>query len=398
MTEEVSLPVLLRKARKAVSSGDYEAAEPLYAQILQAPEMANNLDFKMRHAVCAEKVGKIDLALKTYQEIVVIYHEQGELSAAESIEKSIAALYSAAENEIERSSDEAKPVSEKPDVIALEEPELMQELLLMGEQKSLYPTEVLCDVETLSGKIWLIDHGILDVHLPDYAQPSRLEAKDGALVLAGEIGLFTRQRRVATLVAETSVSYTEIDNEDIRQRQKIDPPFDAGMKRLLCERWVDPVLKQHSVFERINDFGRRYLANSFERMTLEAGETLMSVDEEHDGAYILQSGCMFLTYDEDNTPAELDEEFLMTGVHPGDLLHLSGLIRGYKSKYKIVAATKVELLFLSRERFEIFSHHRPWIIQALVRYSRRPAHLQVMHPQDDYLWQANRGIKFRRAC
>jgi len=95
---------------------------------------------------------------------------------------------------------------------------------------------------------------------------------------------------------------------------------------------------------------------------------------------------------------ELDDENgnLLSSVVPGDMIHMGGLLHGYQSPYRIVAATPVRLLRLSLEAFELFSLRRPWIVQAVVRYCRRPVHLQVMRPKDDYLWKSNRHIELRR--
>ncbi len=390
----MSLPSLLRQARSAVSDKKYNEAEALYAAIMQYDEMKDNLDIKMRHAFCAEKSGNIEVALNYYQQIVVTYHEQGELAAAEILEKNIAALYDKAEKAITSS----PPKTPEDEAAPLSDDALMLELVSMGEKQELYPTEVLCDAGDMPDKIWLIDHGIINVFTPEFKQINTLEPQKGSLVLAGEMGLFTRQRRSATLIAHTSVTYTAVENSKIYERQHRDAAFNRDMQRLLRDRWVEPVLQQHSVFERINDIDRKYLAHSFEHLTLNAGDSLISAHTEHDGAYILQSGCMFLKYDESMKKDEPEAKEMMTGIHPGDLIHLSGLLRGIKPNYHIDAATRVELLHLSRKNFEKFSRQRPWLIQAILRYSRRPAHLQVLHPQDDCLWQANRNIRLRKAC
>jgi hypothetical protein len=39
---------------------------------------------------------------------------------------------------------------------------------------------------------------------------------------------------------------------------------------------------------------------------------------------------------------------------------------------------------------------RPWITQAILRFSHRPAHLQIMRPEDDYLWKADRHVKVEK--
>jgi len=108
---------------------------------------------------------------------------------------------------------------------------------------------------------------------------------------------------------------------------------------------------------------------------------------------------LFFLHDKDGS---LDDEFegedgsLLSSVVPGDMVHLGGLLHSYQSQYRIVAATPVRLLRLSRDAFELFAVRRPWIIQAVLRYCRRPVHLQVLRPNDDYLWKSNRHIELRK--
>lgn len=397
MKDIEKLPSLLRQARVAVANHAYKDAESLYALILKQTEMKDHLDLNIRHAFCAEKIGETELALKSYQAIVVFYHELGEVEQAEQLEQRIAALYAADEAEVisDLPSAQTEIMFESGDVVGLDDETLVQELCAMGSQHSLQPHEMLCEVGDIAEHLWFINHGIIDICEADLAEKHTLEAAAGSLVLLGELGLFTKQRRIATLIAHTAVQYTAIAISKISQRRQVDAVFDNAIERLMRERWVEPVLKQHVVFERINDIDRKHLAHSFERISLNPGEVLIAEDEKHRGAYLLQSGCMFFTYHK--TEDEAGSPTLVTGIFPGDVFHLRGLLRGYQQNYRITAATAVEVLYLSREKFETFSQRRPWLIQAIVRYSHRPAHLQVMHPHDDYLWQANRDIKLCRA-
>lgn len=420
MNDEVALPQLLREARKAAFKHEYAEAEALYSSVLLFPEMHDNLDVKMRYAYCAEKAGNLDDAIHYYEEIIETYRETGETGAADSLQESVEKLKQSpqqpeagpAESESETGAAAAGEAAEETSATDAEEKleaetgneplsdeMLMQELRGMGKARHLDPGDILCLTGDPSESLWLIERGKLDVQMPDYEEKDTLFSPEGAVTLAGEIGFFTLQRRSASLTASSEVDYVDIPADAIRQRQQNEPPFNDAMERLLRERWAEPVLAQHSVFERVNDIDRKRLAHAFTHISLQAGETLIDADEEHDGTYLLQSGCMFFTHHVDDGSQPMDEhddDSHMISIMPGDMVHLGGLLRGHKSSYKIVTATPVQLLHLSREDFEPFTLRRPWIIQAILRYSRRPAHLQVMHPEDDYLWQANRNITLRR--
>lgn len=92
----MSIPLMRRKARKAVSAGDYEAAALLYTQLMGHEDMAGDIDIKARHAFCIEKAGHANQAIKLYREISAYYEGVGETSARESIDKMVALL----ENEV----------------------------------------------------------------------------------------------------------------------------------------------------------------------------------------------------------------------------------------------------------------------------------------------------------
>ena len=56
---KVTLPALLREVRKAISHEDYVEAERLYWEILAFPDMADDLDARLRYAYCSEKNGHL---------------------------------------------------------------------------------------------------------------------------------------------------------------------------------------------------------------------------------------------------------------------------------------------------------------------------------------------------
>lgn len=383
-----TIPKLLRQVRKAISQENYPEAEMLYEQILQMPEMADDLDIRVRYASCTEKNGNRDQAIDAYCEVLKIYYDRGEEGAAASIEKILKELRSkAAETEPE--------AVEETAIEALNDAELMQRLCDMGKHVTPAAGEILCREGEMPESFWLLRHGSILVHLPDYDEPDTIYAKEGHLALVGELGFFTDQRRSADLEVASNAELFEIRSDDVRKERERDPAFGAAMQRLLYERWAEPVLTRHTVFERVNDIDRMRLMRTFDRITLGPGEVLIEAGEEHHYAYMLQSGCMFFMHPKDHMDDTADsaDGSVMTSIFPADMVHLGGLLAGYKSEYRVVTATPVKLLRLSQQDFEPFTLRRPWIIQAILQFSRRPAHLQLMKPEDDYLWKANRHVK-----
>jgi len=384
---------LLKNARKAAFREEYALARDLYMQALALPEHAGDLDLRLRYAWCAEKCGRADEAMQVYQQVMQQYRDMGEAAAAELLATVLSKHQSAAVEALAAS--DREPESEA--VQALSEPQLTDALCGMGHLRQLHKDEMLCQLGDPPDSLWLLQYGSLRVILPDYDEHDFLHAKDRAMMLVGEIGVFTRQRRLATLLADNDVGVVEIPSADIYQRCMQDKAFADGLENLVRERWVMPVLSQHAIFNRINDIDRRRLVDDLDLRSFEPGHVLMDAGEQHDGMYMLQTGCLFYMHSGDaacNDQFETDTGELVTSVLPGDIVHLGGLLQSFVSPYRIVCATPVQALHLSREAFESYALRRPWIIPAILQFSQKPAHLQVMHPADDYLWSADRALAF----
>jgi len=385
-----NIPALLRKARKAAGAEDFATAKDLYAQVLAEKNDGDDLDIKLRYAWCLEHLGEMDECLAIYRDVVGRYRQQGESGAAEALEGTIREL------EKSRKKQEEKPVVEEPLVVPMAAFEVMEQLAEMGKQRQLQAGEVLCHYNDAPNELWLLWAGKLRVELPDYDEPFHIEATDNGWVVVGEIGFYTLQRRAATVVAEDPSTLYEVSAQLIRERAANDPSFAHAVESIMRDKWVEPVLTRHSVFERINDVDRRRLAHAFEPMTLNPGEILIEAGGEYDGAYMLRSGCMFFLHGDKAADDRFESsDGHMLSVMPGEIVHLGGLLKGFKSPYRVVAATPVQLLYLPREKFEPFALRRPWIIPAILKLSRSPAQMQVLHPEDNYLWAADRTISLK---
>jgi len=133
---DMGIPLMRRKARKAVSAGDYEAAALLYTQLMAHEEVAGDIDIKARHAFCVEKAGHSNQAIKLYREISAYYEGVGETSARESIDKMVLLL----ENEMKEKRAKAQHIKAEQDKASLAEEEvksaaLAKEKMRVEEEK-----------------------------------------------------------------------------------------------------------------------------------------------------------------------------------------------------------------------------------------------------------------------
>lgn len=380
---------MLRKARKAAHSGDYGTAEQVYRNLREIPQFKKDVDITLRFAYCAERTGDYTEALSAYEEVLAEYRLGNVDGAAEVVEGLIRQI----RLHLEEGEDAKGKALKLPIMLenAPEDIEVMKSLMRAGEKRYLNSGDTLCRQGDPSSHVWFLMEGKIEVHVPDYVDTDVLTGHENVPYILGELGYFTGQRRAATLVARSYVEIIEVSVQDIHAMCVKDARLAFGIERMFRERLVERVLSRHAIFERINDVDRRRLALVFKYRELGPGEVLIEPEAEHDGAYLIQSGCLLLKLPEHGRKGESGADYV-TSMFPGDIIHLGGLLRGYIPCYQVITATPVRLLHLNRKKFEPFTLRRPWIVQAILKHGRKPPHHQVMRPDEDYLWHVNRQI------
>ncbi|MDX8394493.1 MAG: cyclic nucleotide-binding domain-containing protein [Mariprofundales bacterium] len=381
---------LLRQARQAANRGDYADAQALYVQLYDSDSYKNDVDIALRLAYCAEQAGDFATAKNLYKKVAQEYQKSGEIGPAKAVEDILERMrvHMQRVKQQKQQKDKDKDKDKEEELVEFQDNELIELLFWRGTRRILEPGEVLCIEGDLPKQLWLLTIGILEVRLPQDEDVIELKGTPTLPCIIGELGYFTRQRRAATLIAKTRIEILELVDEDMQLLFERNPGFREGMERLFRERVFERMLARHAVFERINEIDRLRLALAFERVDIDAGQQLIGLQEENPYTYLMQAGCAFVTHTDDN------EELVLAGaVFPGDLVHLGGLLDGFKGNYEVVAATPSTVLRLSRDIFNPFAERRPWIIPAIVKYSRKPATHQILHPDDEYRVAVNRHVK-----
>lgn len=375
---------LIREARKAAQRGAFDVAEAAYRRLREMPQFRDDVDISLRLAWCAERTGDYTEALAAYEAVLREYREQDDEGAARVVEGLI--------EQIRMHLEDAGGESEEDPSLAqaLDDAEVLRRLMKAGRKRYLADGETLCEQGEPSRQVWLLLEGRIEVRVPGWQDTDLLTGRRDAPYILGELGYFTGQRRAATLVARSYVELLEIDVRDIHAMCARSSRLAMGVERMFRERLVERVLSRHAIFERINDVDRRKLALVFECREMGPGEVLIEAGQEHDAAWLVQSGCLILTPADDGAEGSGITE--PVGVLPGEMVHVGGLLQGYVPRYRVTTATPVRLLRLSRDCFAPFTLRRPWIIQAILRQGRKPPHQQVMRPDEDYLWHVRRRI------
>ncbi|MFQ5581437.1 MAG: cyclic nucleotide-binding domain-containing protein [Mariprofundaceae bacterium] len=371
---------IFRSAREAAAQGDFETARRLYSQLWQSPVWKKDKEVQLHYAYSCERTGDYSEALTAYKSLMKHYDDSAEDDPA-LLEESMVRLR-------EMSADSEQDVREKVVDSARDETEayLVSQLFEHAYERDFTKGEMLCSQGEPAGHMWLLVNGEIDVIVPGQSV-SAISGSPERPCLLGELAYFTGMRRAASLCCATDVEVLELPYERINAVLAESESLRPLLEHLFRHRLVLRILSQHEIFKLFNDVDRRRVTAIFENTTMRPGQVLIDQGVEDPDAFMVQSGTMLLLQCDEN-----GEEQLLGSMHPGDLFHLGGLLRGYASPYSVVAGTPCHLLRLPRYSFEPFMKQRPWLIKAILKQSRLSAERQIMHPEAKNLWAANRYI------
>jgi len=369
---------IFQQARSAAAKGDFHTSRRFYSQLWNSPIWHNDKDVKLSYAYACERTGDYSEALNAYQSLMDHYTSgvgNDEDTIAEESMVRLRELISESEHDpkghiIDSQSDESEAL-------------LIEKLFEHGYSRELSGGEALCQKDDPAGHMWLLKQGEVDVIIPGQ-KVSTLSGSGSRPCLIGELAYFTGMRRAATLTSATTTEIIELPYERIRALLKEDSDLYAMMEHLFRHRLVLRVLTQHDIFKLFNDIDRRRVTSIFENSAMQPGQRLIEEGSEEPDAYMVQSGTLLMMHNKDG------KETLIGSMHPGDLFHLGGLLRGYKAPYSVISGTPCHLLRLPRHSFEPFMLQRSWLIKAILKHSRLSAELQVLHPEAKNLWAADR--------
>jgi len=371
---------VFRQAREAADRGDFERARRLYGELWRSPVWRNDHEVQSKYAYSCERTGDYTEALAAYKSLMDTYSRTPPDEQA-LVEESMVRLRELMAEGERDAGNQVLDVRENPNLA-----QMVSLLFAHAYERQLEPGFLLCQVGDPAYHMWLLKQGEVDVLGPG-APASRLLGTPDRPCLMGELAYFTGMRRAATLCCGTHATVLELPYDRIAELARADGRIRAMLDHLFRDRLLMRVLSQHEIFRMVHEFDRRAIAMLFERVSVKAAQVLVEQGVEHDGAYMVQSGLMLLI-----RVHEDGREELVGSMHPGDMMHLGGLLRGFVSSYRIVAGAPSLLLRLPRERFEPLMKKRPWLISAILRHSRMPMERQIMHPEAKNLWAANRYI------
>lgn len=370
-----------KQAREAAECGDFETARRLYGALCRSPLWQNDKEVQRKYAYSCERTGDYSEALSTYRSLMDTYNRTpaDEQALVEESMVRLRELMADGEPDIRTQTLDVQGDENEAEMVAL--------LFAHAYERNLSPGFLLCKAGDPANHMWLFKQGEMDVLVPGLAA-SRLVSVPSRPCLVGELAYFTGMRRSATLCCATGVTVLELPYDRLGELIKEDVRLQPMLDYLFRNRLVMRVLSQHEIFKMVHEFDRHRIAISFENRTAMAGDVIIEQGREHDGAYMVQSGLMLLIRMHGD-----GREELMGSIHPGDMMHLGGVLRGFIPQYRIVAGAPSCLLHLPRTKFEPLMKKRPWLISSILKHSRMPMDKQILHPEARNLWAANRYIE-----
>ncbi len=382
---ELDVQELYRQAREAMAKGNYRLARELFARLWESPTWQADHELQRLYAFACERTGDYTEALEVYRRMMESYRAAGELEEAAIAEEAMVRFRELAA-EVERDA-----AFRKVDLLGEdEEGEWLERLFAMGYDRRLKPGEVLCRAGDVARTMWLLLRGAVEVSVPD-APVETLQGRPDRPCLLGELGYFTNMRRAATLTCATAVHLKELPYERLAAYERAHPEAARVLDGLYRRRILFPLLSRHEIFKRIHEPDRKRLAAMFARTQAHPGEVVVPEKSEHPYAYFVQAGVLLVL-----ARGEKGHERLVGAAHPGDIVHLGGLLRGFRSRYAVVAGSPARLLRLARERFEPLMVKRPWLIKAILQQSRMAEKPEIMHPEAHNLWAFDRYVPLRK--
>jgi len=372
-----------RAAMAAEEVGDHEKAYKLFGQLWESDYWHDDRDVQFHYANACEKVGDHSRALKIYSKLM----ESMTLNPSDITGTLIQASMSRLNDLLHDGSVEGKIEGNNldPDYDKDEE-RLVNQLFKYATELTMQPGHYICEAEDIANHMWLLVDGEVEVLISNIST-TMLKGTSHRPCLMGEVAYFTGMRRAASLRCVSKVKILELSFNEIIDLQEKDPNVQSLLDHVFRSRLGYHLLSQHEIFKKLDDAERKKVALSFKHTSYMPSKILVEQGLPRDNAFMVQSGTLLMLKKGETGAFEL-----ISSMHPGDIFHLGGLLKGFHAPYRVVTGTPCRLLRLKSETFEPIMRKHPWLIKDVLSHSREEAERQISHPEQENLWAANRYI------
>jgi len=373
--------LIFRNAIAAEEAGDYKKAYKLFGELWDSDFWSHDHELILHYANAAEQVGDYQKSLKLYTQLM----QNMTINPTETTGILVQTSMSRLHDLVHDSTIEGKALDTQE---VVDEARLVNELFKEADRRTLKAGELVCEVEDVANDMWLLVEGEVDVELSG-AIISTLKGSRTNPCLMGEVAYFTALRRAATLRCKTDVKILELSFQNIATLKGRDERIQPLLDYMFRSRLGYHLLGQHPVFSKLPEEDRKEAAILFKHVNFLPSKIIIEQGKPRNSAFMVQSGTVLMLKMDD------EGEFnLIASMHPGDVFHLGGLLKGFNAPYRVVTGTPCRLLRLQNTTFEPILKKHPMLVKDILEYSREESERQILHPEKGNLWAADRYIKF----
>ena len=367
----------LQNAQTAAAAGEYLQAYQLLRKVWLSDFWSESSHDLLHFADASEQVGDFERALMIYTRLME--------STTLDLEGATAALIQTSMERLHKKIKEQKhPVSTEK--FAHAEISVVKKLLKIGKERTIEPNSFICKSGDIASHMWLLVEGEMDVQVSNISMDT-LTGTDEVPCLIGEVAYFTGLRRAASLYCLTPVRVIEVSYHDLGLLELQDEALIGQLDLVFKSRLGMHLLRQHDLFKRLKEEEHELIATSFVHIEVEAGHILVEQNLPRDECFMVQSGTLMML--QENIFGEYD---LVSSMHPGDIIHLPGLLKDFRPPYRIITGTACRLLLLKSDQFEPVLEENPWFIKEILKLDEQEAAEQILRPHKADLWAGNRNI------
>jgi len=229
--------------------------------------------------------------------------------------------------------------------------------------------------------LYLIGMGSVRLEARQSSGRTKVYSRLGEGDCFGEHAFMSRVKRRDFAVADTEVSVLMIDRDTFDRWVKDNPAISGTVEQFYRQRVLARVLALTPVFEGVPEDAKLELANSFNMIRLAKGKIVVREGEQGDSFFLIRSGIVRIVtcgMQKDGKPIELGR------MGEGSFFGEVALLTEKPRTATVIAESNVELMELTREKFDSIARVHPSIRKIVEAYqkSRVKETIKVLMNQD----------------
>ncbi len=214
----------------------------------------------------------------------------------------------------------------------------------------------------VGSSFFLLARGVVEISKQVEGKELRLaELMDGSVF--GEMALFSKNPRSATVRAMTHVDLLELSREDLEREAHQYKSVAKALYRFTRARMLDNMMIRSVVFRQLPQVERMALLEKFISMDVRKGQLLIEEGKKGIGLFVILHGDAEVKKREDGKLIPL------ALLREGDVFGEISLVRDIPTTATVIAGRDGEYLFLSRQEFEKQVSLNPSLWRALTEIS-----------------------------